>query len=611
MRTPRVATFARTVALLLVCSFPLSAGASTQPDADQVPGTVRVLALLANEYGANTFLNWNNLELLGWEITSAGMTSSVKPCSLYARSLGCPNLRPDLVISGPIDVASFDVLVVMPSTSYAPRPLRDLLSSAHVLDALAEANSLGLVLAAQCAGARLLGEADVIAGKQMITSDRFRDFVVNAGAEYLGPVRPPVTDQNLVTTVKGLYYSVEYVEAIAALVQRKVYPPASGDVLTDAPFDLTIADLPATEDGLLVSTLGGNGADGARGVCAAPDGGMYIAGYSYSAGAGASDALVIKLSAFGLVEWAKTLGGVSRDEANAVVATQDGGCLIVGLTTSVGEGGQDVLAARFGGDGTLQWARSYGSAGTEVGMAVCPAHGAGFIIAGHAQARTGTASNVLVLKIDDSGGAAWEHTFGGGEPDRGHDAIPTRDGGYLIVGNTGFGPPDRQFHLIKTDSAGNLNWESTTGNEVFDSANAAVELLSGGFIAIGHSDLLRSELMQLTLVGVDAAGQILWRQDYGRSNFYDYGTDISALSDNRFVVAGATNATRTGQNEAWLHIIDGQGATVQSFTYGEAGSEWLSGVCALGEGGFAAVGHTNSIGAGSFDVLLIRAPLVE
>ncbi len=581
-------------------------------DGADVPGNdVRVLAIVSDQYGANTYLYLNSFERLGWDVTVAGLTDPIPPCSIYADALGCSDIVPDLVITKPIDVSSYDVLTIMPSTSLVPRPYRDLLGDPNVLSAIATANDLGLAISAQCSGPRVLGEAGVLTDRRVVAKERHKAFIENAGGKFVGANHPPVVDGNLITAVKGLYYNVEYVDAIASVVQRLKHPPIDGDELRALPAVLAASEIGVTEDGLIVSAFGGSSADGARGVCRSADGGTFIVGYTYSYGAGASDALVIKTDANWSVEWTRTLGGVSRDEANAVVGTPDGGCLLAGLTASVGGGGLDVLVARFDPAGNLVWARSYGDSGTEVGTSACLAHDAGFVITGYAQDPRAAASETLLLKLDHVGDPVWERTFGdGAAPQKGHDVIATRDRGYFVSGVIGHGPPDLQALLLNVDASGNIRWLESTGHDVFDSASAAIETLSG-FIVTGYCDQLKRELLQVTIIGVDATGYVEWRQEYGRRNHYDYGNDVCALDDGRLLVAGVTNSHRTGQNDAWIQILDDAGAMRSSHVYGKDGSEWLASICALPGSGFAAVGHTNSEGVGSFDVLLIRSASVE
>ncbi len=600
------------ILLCMLCSlllFPAVSAAGNEASSENLaPRDVHVLVIIPDQYGANMFLYLNDFELLGWRVTTAGLTESIAPCALYAKGLGCPSIVPDLVIEEAIDVSAYDALVLMPASGNTPRPYRDLLSSSLVLDAIAEAYNTGLTVTAQCSGPRVLGEAGILAGKSVVARDRFATYLESLGAEYLGAGHPPVVDGNVITAVKGLYYSREYTDAISALVQAAAFPREANRNLAVSTPTLEVSAARETDDGLLAWTLGGPFADGARAASACDDGASYIAGYTYSFGSGSSDVLLIKLEADGAVAWARTLGGVAQDEANGILTLPDGGCVVAGMTRSVGGGGSDLLVARFDADGTLMWQRTLGGSGDEVAASLCGAHGSGVVVAGHVQARNSTVSNLWLVKISATGDVVWEHTYGTDDSERGHDVIATRDGGYIVAGFAGNGPPDKQMYVVKTNSAGILQWEQRLGNDVFDAANAVVEAPAGGYVLVGSNDELKQELMELTVVGIDGAGVVQWRKEHGRRNTYDFAFDIATWTHNGYVIAGVTNGTMTGENQAWLQVADYQGAIEASYAYGDEGSEWLRALCVFSDGRILSVGHTDSSGAGSFDVLVLQRP---
>ena len=611
MRSPLRVVLPVVIGLLVsIAPFPsaMAVGQAGTASGLPTPRDVRVLAIIPDQYGANMFLYLNDFELLGWRVTTAGLTESIAPCALYAKGLGCPSIVPDLVIDEAIDVSAYDALVLMPASGNTPWPYRDVLASSLVLDAIADAYETGLVVAAQCSGPRVLGEAGILAGKSVVARARFATYLENLGAEYLGAEHPPVVDGNVITAVKGLYYSREYTDAISSQVQAVAFPRDADRGLEVGTPDLEASSIQETDDGLFAWTFGGPQADGARSVSACSDGASYVAGYTYSCGSGSSDVLLIKLDADGSIVWARTLGGAAQDEANGVVTMPDGGCVIAGLTRSEGRGGSDILLARFDSEGQLIWVRTLGGSGDEVGAAICRAHSSGVVVAGHVQARHSTESDLWLVKISATGDVVWEHAYGNDEPERGHDVIATRDGGYIVAGFAGNGPPDKQMYVVKTNSAGILQWEQRIGTDVFDAANAVAEAPDAGYVLVGSNDELKQELMELTVVGVDGAGAVRWREEYGRRNTYDFASDITAWTDEGYVIAGVTNGAMTGENQAWLQIADLHGHMLESYVHGDAGAEWLRALCVFSDGRTVSVGHTDSSGAGSFDVLVLQYP---
>ncbi|MCH8990750.1 MAG: hypothetical protein IIA44_03235 [Acidobacteria bacterium] len=68
--------------------------------------------------------------------------------------------------------------------------------------------------------------------------------------------------------------------------------------------------------------------------------------------------------------WEKHIGGAGDDQAEAIVATSDGGFLIAGSTDSYGAGGHDMILIKTDALGEPLWQKTYGGAGEDLGHAV-------------------------------------------------------------------------------------------------------------------------------------------------------------------------------------------------------------------------------------------------
>ncbi|MFX0067140.1 MAG: hypothetical protein ACFFC7_33840 [Candidatus Hermodarchaeota archaeon] len=88
-------------------------------------------------------------------------------------------------------------------------------------------------------------------------------------------------------------------------------------------------------------TFGGSSIDYADCIISTPDSGYMITGRTESYGAGKSDMWVIKTTANGHLEWNHTFGGPNEEAAYSVIATSDGGYVLVGRTASYSLGEAD------------------------------------------------------------------------------------------------------------------------------------------------------------------------------------------------------------------------------------------------------------------------------
>jgi len=103
-------------------------------------------------------------------------------------------------------------------------------------------------------------------------------------------------------------------------------------------FYLTI---PVGASSMWSQTYGGPEGDSAGAMVQTSDGGYAIAGYTESFGAGGFDFWLVKVDSSGNVQWNQTYGGSESDWAEAMIQTSDGGYAIAGYTWSFGAGVSD------------------------------------------------------------------------------------------------------------------------------------------------------------------------------------------------------------------------------------------------------------------------------
>jgi CubicO group peptidase (beta-lactamase class C family) len=99
--------------------------------------------------------------------------------------------------------------------------------------------------------------------------------------------------------------------------------------------------------------------------------------------ASSSSILVTKNDSIGNEVWYRKFGGSSYDKASSIMAVSDG-YIIVGSTSSYGEGNYDILLFKINGKGELQWQETYGYKMNDYGYTV-EQNDKGFLIKGSTQ----------------------------------------------------------------------------------------------------------------------------------------------------------------------------------------------------------------------------------
>ncbi len=294
------------------------------------------------------------------------------------------------------------------------------------------------------------------------------------------------------------------------------------------------------------------------------DGGFVIAGYTF-APAGSYNPFVVKLSSTGQIQWqhifADATGGYGW--AYSVEQTPDGGYIVGGginyvVTSSYTE--SDILVFKLDSTGALVWQHSYLVGDESYVDSLALTSDGGYIVSGSASATTGTSysSSILLLKLDSAGNPQFARTYtpSGSISDLNIiGAQQTADGGYAFAGyyfqNTIY---DYRAWLVKTDSAGNVQWDKIYGADVQYSDRKFLsfqQTSDGGFIAAGYANQydINNGYNSLWIVKTDSNGNISGCSDVkngsdtsGSATVKVSNTDLTAAQNSVSYVADTLNA---------------------------------------------------------------------
>ena len=114
--------------------------------------------------------------------------------------------------------------------------------------------------------------------------------------------------------------------------------------------DIRVLKLDAQGDVMWDHIFGGADSDWARAVVETQDGGHAVAGYTMSKGEGLFDFWILKLDKQGELQWDRTFGGEGNEWARALVEMPDGGLAMAGDTWSNGEDQSDIWVVKIAPD---------------------------------------------------------------------------------------------------------------------------------------------------------------------------------------------------------------------------------------------------------------------
>jgi glycine cleavage system H lipoate-binding protein len=204
-----------------------------------------------------------------------------------------------------------------------------------------------------------------------------------------------------------------------------------------------------------VERYGGGNPDRANSIIKV-DGGFVFAGVTETWGADGTNMYVVKIDAGGKRLWHNAFGYDYDEDVQQVIATRDGGYILVGSTNSDHRKLSDVYVVKIDANGNKQWQHRYGGRADEEGFGIVEDDD-GYVIVGSTESTKDRTRDLYLLKIDRNGAVFWVKTYGGLGDDAGH-AIVKADDGFVITGYSQ-GPISRgkDLYLLKVDKNGNLN----------------------------------------------------------------------------------------------------------------------------------------------------------
>lgn len=166
--------------------------------------------------------------------------------------------------------------------------------------------------------------------------------------------------------------------------------------------------------------FGGSGDDVGFSVLPHPIG-YVAAGYSRSFGGGDEDVYVVMTDEDGSLLWNRTFGDHGDSAALSMVRVDDG--LVLAGRTEVG-GDRDVLLMKISDLGDEIWSRNIGGPGNQSALAVTTTEDGGLLLTGWTETPSKN-RDLLLIRTDSDGLLQWSRTFGGLGPDMGTSLLLT------------------------------------------------------------------------------------------------------------------------------------------------------------------------------------------
>ncbi|MBU1637400.1 hypothetical protein KKC97_07015, partial [bacterium] len=306
--------------------------------------------------------------------------------------------------------------------------------------------------------------------------------------------------------------------------------------------------------------------------------------------------------------WSHGYGG-STDiaECYSLSQTSDGGYILGGVIISSSYDA-DYWLVKTNSVGSMTWSIPYtmSTSVEEYCYSAIETSDNGFLMGGFTASTTGASNrDIWIVKTYSAGGIEWSSVFDRGLEDICYDVIQLSSGEYVFAGlsESPGSPSHHDFWLAKLTSSGNEVWNYTYGGAHGEACYSLALDSDEGFLMAGHS--LASGNSDFLIIKTNSSGDSLWSKSYGGSET-DKCQSVIVTADGGYAMAGWTESYGNGGADYWLVRLDTNGDTLWTHAYGGNSDDYCFSVVQVSDGGYVLAGQTYTFGTGTPNYWMVR-----
>ncbi|MFL5754335.1 MAG: T9SS type A sorting domain-containing protein [Bacteroidia bacterium] len=359
-----------------------------------------------------------------------------------------------------------------------------------------------------------------------------------------------------------------------------------------------------TYDTAFIRTYGGVNFDEAREIRETPDGGFIIVGTTSSFGQGSTSLYAVKTDYMANHVWSKNYGGINNDWGYSVENTHDGGFLFTGFSNSFGANGYDGYIVKTDGNGTQLWQKIFGDYDWDFLYHSCALPDSGFVLCGETYSNSAGNSDAWLIRVNKDGDTLWTRKYGSYENEVFNSVITYNNLIYAV---------GKEYNLLTGKYNAIVKKYDLNGN-IKGSYTYALDSLED----FEYKGIMRTAANKLVLTGVksfkpDSTASIIMEldtaliyqwQDYGGYQSVKWASRSIENSKNYVITAGAANGG-LGGTAMFMTSFNSGGNYLDAATFGGTNNEVAYSAVITQDKRMAFVGSTKSMGAGDVDMYLV------
>lgn len=160
------------------------------------------------------------------------------------------------------------------------------------------------------------------------------------------------------------------------------------------------------------------------------------------------DCALVKIDTFGNVQWSRAFGSIgAEDHLSSIIQTPDGGYALAGYRRSSTYADQNFWMIKTDSSGVQEWSMNYGDSRHEAAHSMIATRDGGYMLVGYQS--TSYSRHAWIVKTNSSGSLEWTKSFA--DSTLGFSVVENTKWEYFVGGNTGTGAGGMDFWLAKLE----------------------------------------------------------------------------------------------------------------------------------------------------------------
>ena len=338
------------------------------------------------------------------------------------------------------------------------------------------------------------------------------------------------------------------------------------------------------------------------------------------------------------IEWQHCIGGTGNEESPVIIATRDGGYVMVAVTYSKDGDVRNAPPTEFNGwvvkldeFGQIQWSRCVDGDHQSFLNSVIETADGSFVVAGGTASlyfdgtKTHGGTDALVMKLNEDGGIIWQKVFGGSGSDVAYSVVERNreGGGYIFAGFTTSNdgdaierpPGSGSAWIVEISRDGDIQWQKYLGGSKGESISSILQTTDGGFVFSGTSSSNDGDVVGHKganengwIVKLNTSGSIIWQKSfYCTFKIIPNGKQpIVITPDGGITAIGSTSELDSsvqgyhksndffGTLDVYVVHLNSLGTILWERCYGGTENDYGHSICTTSDGGYLFIGSAFS-----------------